>query len=105
MGLHGFNRSLVTVNRWSGYLLFICVLLYFVTGYGMTKQIIDRSTAKLLHERWLPAPVFVLFTLHSLINIKLILLRKGIRDRVWWNIYLLTLGLILLSAFFYIYLR
>lgn len=99
------NRLLVTVSRWCGYLLFFFVLLYFISGYGQSKHIIDRRLAKLLHEEWLVIPTFSVFLLHSLANFKLILLRKGVKDKTVWNICLIILGLALFVAFLYVYLK
>ncbi|MFH0800351.1 MAG: hypothetical protein V2A66_09270 [Pseudomonadota bacterium] len=104
MKMTGVSRSLVKINRYCACLLFFLILLYFITGYGQTEGIIDPDSAKLLHGKWLPVPTFAAFLLHSLLNIKFILMRKGVKDRPWWNIYLLVLGLVILATFLYIHL-
>lgn len=99
------NKKLVVVDRYCGYLLFFLMGAYFITGFGQTKTIFDPFAAKIIHDKWLPLPTFVAFILHSLINLRFILIKKGAQDRLWWNLYLIVLGVIFLGVFLYIYLR
>jgi len=105
MQLSKINRPLVTISRWCGYSLFFFLLLYFLSGFGMGKHIIPRRLAKFLHEDILPVPTFVAFLLHGLFNIKVAIIRKGIKDQAWWNVYLGAIGLLLLGLFLYIFIR
>lgn len=99
------NKKLLVLDKCCGYALFFLMGAYFITGFGQTKAIFDPFSAKILHDKWLPIPTFTAFILHSLINLRFILIRKGVRDRLWWNIYLIVLGLVLFGFFLYIFLR
>lgn len=99
------NRKLLVIDRYCGYLLFVLMGAYFITGFGQTKGIIDPAIAKEIHEDWLPLPTFAAFLLHSLINARFILIRKGVRAKSWWNGYLVALGAILFGIFLYLYIR
>ncbi|MFZ5802052.1 MAG: hypothetical protein ACOY3K_02920 [Candidatus Omnitrophota bacterium] len=54
------------VGQWV--LLFI-LLLYVLSGYGMTKRILDPDLARWLHFRFLPIPLFLCFLIHTLIPV------------------------------------
>lgn len=98
------NQFLIKIDRFCGWALFLLMFLYFISGYGITKGIIDPVLAKSLHERWLPFPTFIAFILHSAINLKFLLIRKGIKDEVWLNVYIAVLGLVFFTLFMYLYL-
>lgn len=44
--------------------LFLVVLAYIFTGYGITKNIMDPLLAKYLHARILPLPLFFFLIIH-----------------------------------------
>lgn len=98
-----FDRILIKLARWSGWVLVPLMLLFFISGYGMTKQAIDPVFATMLHNKWLPLPMAIAFLLHFLIYAKFALQRK-IKHRTWVNVYITILGMALLIVFLYLYL-
>lgn len=97
------NRFLLKIDRINSYILAFLMFLYFLSGYGMTKGIIEPVFAKALHEVWLPLPFFFCFLLHFLTHFRF-LLKKHIKDEIWTNVYVIALSLALLIFFFYLYL-
>jgi predicted heme/steroid binding protein len=71
-------RTLIKIDRLSAWGLFISMLLYFVTGYGMTKGIIDASLATKLHLSYLTYFVLLFFVIHTSYAIHLAFKRWGI---------------------------
>lgn len=98
------NLTLLKISRICGYLLFIIIFLYIISGYGMLKGFLDYSFGKWLHETFLPIPLFFTYLFHGLIQIKFVLKRKGFKDDLFLNLFLLAVGLILLILFLYFYL-
>jgi predicted heme/steroid binding protein/uncharacterized integral membrane protein len=58
-------KFLIKLDRFCTWVLFACMLLYFVSGYGMTKGIIDSSFATSLHMEILTYIILVAFTVHT----------------------------------------
>lgn len=98
-----FNRVLKHIDRACGYSLIFLMLLFFISGYGLVKGFMDPYLAKSLHERWLPVPTFMAFLGHVVINIRFLLIRKGVRETLWLNIYTVALAVSLLGLFLYLY--
>lgn len=69
------------------WVLLVAILLYVVTGYGMTKGLIDPSLAAKLHLSYLAYPMIIAFIYHTAYAIRLAFIRWRI-----WN----TFGKILL---------
>lgn len=88
--------------NWSGYVLAVLMLLYFISGYGQTKGIIDPVLAKILHDKWLPIPTAVCFVLHTFLHLKF-RWQRWFRDKKWLNVYIAVLGLVILALLFYLY--
>lgn len=95
------NKILFKLSRWSGYVLIVLMVLYFISGYGMTKQIIDPVLAKTLHEKWLLWPTVIALLLHTLFRLRCFLIKK-IKNEVWVNVYIIILYLVILGIFFYL---
>ncbi|MFA7254081.1 MAG: cytochrome b5 domain-containing protein [Patescibacteria group bacterium] len=81
----------IKIDRFFAWILFGGMLLYFVSGYGMTKGIIDSSLATKLHLNLLTYIILIAFTVHTSFAIHLAFKRWQI-----WN----TPMKILLVAFF-----
>jgi len=94
-------KTLIKIDRLSAWGLFVSMLLYFVTGYGMTKGIISASFATKLHLSWLTYFVLLFFVIHTSYAIHLAFKRWQI-----WNglakFGLITFYLIFIGAFFYV---
>lgn len=94
-------KTLIKIDRLSAWGLFISMLLYFVTGYGITKGIINSSLATKLHFSWLTYFVLAFFVIHTSYAIHLAFKRW----RIWNGLSkfgLISFYLIFIGAFFYV---
>lgn len=93
--------QLIKINRWAAWLLLITILLYFISGYGMTKGIVDRQLSIILHQNILPLIAITAFIIHASISIKFAFMRW----RIWNNlikIVLITISIIVFLLFSYV---
>lgn len=77
----------VKLDRIAAWVLFVCVIIYFVSGFGMTKGIIDSSLATTLHLGFLNYIMIAAFVFHSAYAIRLSLMRNklwGDWGKVLW---------------------
>lgn len=72
-------KTFIRLDRILAWILFISMLLYFITGYGMTKGIIDSNFAASLHNNYLIYIILISFVFHTGFAIRLAL----IRWKVW----------------------
>ena len=71
----------IKIDRFCAWILFLCIIFYFISGYGMTKGIIDSKVAVNFHNEILPAVIIISFTIHASYATRLAFIRWG-----WWNI-------------------
>lgn len=96
---------LIKLSRFSAWVLLVLVILYIISGYGITKGIIDPVFSKYLHDKLLAIPLFIFFVLHVGVATKYALMRWGVfKSAKAGNIYVITFGLILLILFLWLYL-
>jgi predicted heme/steroid binding protein len=88
--------QLIKINRAAAWILLVTIFLFFISGYGMTKGIIDRQLSIKLHQDILPLLVITAFIVHASISIKFAFMRW----RIWNN--LTKIGLIIVSLFAYL---
>ena len=69
------------IDRFSAWVLFFTMLAYFVSGYGMSKGLIDANLATKLHLSYLTYFVLVSFIFHTAFATRLALIRWN----VWQN--------------------
>lgn len=79
-----FNPTIffMKLDRVAAWVLLFVMLAYAVTGFGMTKGIIDQQLAQTLHFSWLAAIGLVAFIIHTYHAIDLAFKRWRI-----WNIF------------------
>jgi sorbitol-specific phosphotransferase system component IIC len=70
MATHSVNWYLQKVNRISGYVLFPVILIFMLTGFGMTgrfgfDRVLSAQAAQRVHQALL-WPVIGLFFIHSI---------------------------------------
>lgn len=99
-----WNRFFIKLDRLSGWVLLILMILFIVSGYGMTKEITNPIKAKYLHEVLLPIPMFIFFMIHVGWQIRLSLIRWKWGSRQWINFYVLIISLVLFVFFLWLYL-
>jgi len=89
-------RQLIRLDRFSAWLLFASMLLYFISGYGMTKGLISTKLAGDLHLSWLTYFVLMSFVVHTAFATYLALKRWGV-----WQSYGKYLWLIFYTLFIF----
>ncbi|MFZ5559305.1 MAG: hypothetical protein ACOZAL_00705 [Patescibacteria group bacterium] len=98
------DRFLIKLERFSAWVLLVLMILYVISGYGVTKGIIDPIFSKYLHDKLLAIPFFIFFILHVGIASRYALIRwrvfKTIKSA---NIYTIIFGLVFLTLFLYLY--
>lgn len=75
-----FGIKLDRICAWS---LVAFMLIYFVSGYGMTKGIIPPVAAKFIHDSLLPIPSAFAFGFHSAYGIHVALKRWRVYNHAW----------------------
>jgi predicted heme/steroid binding protein len=95
--------QLIKIGRLAAWTLFITIIIYFITGYGMTKGIIDRNFSFLLHATILPFLTIIAFTIHTSISIRFAFMRWRIWNRFTMLILIVFFGGILLSFLYFQY--
>lgn len=85
------KNIMIKIDRLMAWILFVCIILYFISGLGMTKGIIDSTIAAAIHNGVLKYITLTAFIIHSGYAIRL----AFIRWRVWNN-----LGKIIWSSFY-----
>ncbi|MCX6781840.1 MAG: hypothetical protein NTW66_01870 [Candidatus Magasanikbacteria bacterium] len=58
-------KFLIKIDRIAAWILFIGLILYFISGYGMAKGIIDPVMAAKIHMQYLTYIILVAFALHT----------------------------------------
>ena len=102
--LNQMDRFLIKLERFSAWILLILVILYIISGYGVTKGIIDPVFSKYLHDKLLAIPFFIFFVLHVGIATKYALLRwRVFKSQKAGNVYIIIFGLVLLAIFLWFY--
>ena len=94
------------IDRFSVWILLLIIFLFVITGYGMTKNIMDPVLAKYIHTQLLPIPFFVFFMVHVLKSVYRQFKNLGLfkSERVL-NSYVYLLGFIVTSLFIWLYFR
>ena len=76
-----FQKYLIKLDRLSAWVLLFCMLAYGISGYGMTKGIIDYNLATNIHLYLLGPIALTAFIVHTAWAIHLAFMRWGI-----WNV-------------------
>lgn len=88
------RKFLIKLDRIAAWVLFIGVVLYFITGYGMTKGIISSGLSADLHLDWLVYIVILAFLIHAPYAIHLAFRRWN-----FWNLFSKILLAVFIIAF------
>ncbi|MEI8143086.1 MAG: cytochrome b5 domain-containing protein [Candidatus Berkelbacteria bacterium] len=75
-------KMLIKLDRIAAWVLLITLFLYIISGYGMTKGIIDASWATTIHNNILTYMLLISFVIHTSFAIHLALKRWS-----FWNIF------------------
>lgn len=94
-------KYLIKIDRIAAWALFILLTLYFISGYGMTKGLIDSKLATNLHLNILTYFILVAFVIHTAFAIRLALMRWKIWHSFGKFLWVLFY-LVFISGFIYI---
>jgi len=94
-----FLKILFKLHRISGWVLLFLVFLFFLSGYGMTKQIINPVLAAKIHNYFLPIPFLIFLFLHCLFPFKILIKKISLK----LLLALLFAVFLLLFSLFFIY--
>ncbi len=86
------------IDRFAAWLLLFLIIIFIISGYGLTKGIISPQLAKFLHSGYLPILLIAAFAVHTFYAIRLAFIRWKM-----WNIvskYLLIAVYALFFAYF-----
>ncbi|MFH1208075.1 MAG: hypothetical protein V1673_00770 [Candidatus Omnitrophota bacterium] len=100
------SKIFVAIDRHSRWILFVIILLFILTGFGMTKNIMDPRLAKQLHGNILPIPFYVLLLLHVFHPLPANLVRwKAFKSEAVAAVYVYFLAAIFLGLFLWLHFR
>jgi predicted heme/steroid binding protein len=100
-----YNMKMIKLDRIAAWTLFICIIMYFISGYGITKGIINAGLAITLHNKVLTYIMLVSFVIHSAFAIRLAFLRWKIWNsfgKYLWGVFYtcLILGFVYVASFY-----
>lgn len=87
-------KLLVKIDRIAAWTLLISFILFYFTGYGMLKHLMDLELARRIHDDILPVPILIAFVYHASFAVHLSLKRW----RIWSKTALIVLLLISAST-------
>lgn len=87
-------KILLKIDRFMAWVLMISMVLFFISGYGLSKGIMDRGLSGFLHLKLLVYSAIISFGYHSAFAIHLSLRRWKI-----WNIYS-KMGMFIFYSFY-----
>jgi len=95
-------KFLIKLNRLFAYILIPLVIAILITGYRNTEHFtfINRGVANLLHSVWLNLAFLIIFTVHSIIGIKLALIRNKVNAK-YLDALLILIGILFIAGFAY----
>jgi predicted heme/steroid binding protein len=88
--------QMIKISRLAAWVLSATVLLYFISGYGMAKGIIDKNLSINLHQNILPLITVTSFIIHVSISTKYAFMR--------WRIWNMATKIATITIFFLFYL-
>ncbi len=96
------NKFLTKFNRTIAYILIILFLAIMITGYRQTGHFtfIGRGLASSLHQIYVNIAFLVLFTIHSVLGIRIALTRNKIKG-TYIEVLLIIIGLLVIAGFSY----
>lgn len=95
-----FQKFLIKLDRLSAWALLFCMLAYGISGYGMTKGIIDYKLATNIHLYLLGPIALTAFVIHTAWAIHLAFIRWGIWNKAT-KVLLFIVYLIIVITFVY----
>ncbi len=99
-------KWLAAIDRYVCWILAAFMLLFIITGLGITKELIDKQWAKQLHENVLPVPFYLLILIHIFLPVRSKFLEwRFFKNEKTSTVYTLTLLILLLFLFLWLHFR
>ncbi len=89
-------KTLCKIDRFMAWVLLFGMILFFVTGYGMTKGVINIDLAVDFHNKYLPVIVIIAFLYHAGYATRLALIRWK-----WWSWPFKTIWFLFFAGFLF----
>jgi hypothetical protein len=83
------KKILIKFDRLCAWALVAIIVVFFISGYGVSKGIIPPEFAKFLHETLLPIPGVIAFAFHSAYGMHITFKRWKIWGPAWKMILIL----------------
>jgi len=100
------SKWIARLDNFGVWILLILIFLFILTGYGMTKHIMDPVLAKYIHSRLLPVPLFAFLLIHVLKPVyKQFKNWQIFKNERALNFYVYLLAFIVTGLFFWLYFR
>ena len=94
------DQVLAKIDSWSTIVLLGLFFAFMISGYMITRGLVDRYLGLILHNE-LDLPIMTVFTIHSTIRIRFYLLRKKIVNRFKVNLISILIAVIPFSLIVY----
>jgi len=94
-------NTLIKLDRIFAWILFVSIILFVLSGYGITEGIINIQLASTLHSDILPYTMLIAFIIHTSFAIHLAFKRWGFWDK-GGKIVLILGSVIFISGFIYL---
>lgn len=106
MDISKINYYLVKIDRFFAWILLLSMFMFFISGYGMTKGIIDSGISVIIHNKILPLVIIISFVIHSGYATRLALIRwniwTGFVKFIWAIVFLMTFFGFMYIELFYV---
>ena len=100
------GKLLVGIDKIGMWILMALILSFVLTGYGMTKHIMDPVLAKYIHTQLLPLPLLIFFCIHVVKGVRNQFKKwKLFNDERILDIYAYTLTFIVTIILIWLYFR
>lgn len=100
------SKIFAAIDRNSRWILLVIMLLFILTGLGITKNIMGQRLAKQLHENILPIPFYILLLLHVFYPLPAHLMRwNAFKSETAAAVYVYVLVVIFLGLFLWLHFR
>ena len=93
------------LDRWARWLLGLTLLLYFVSGYGLSAGIMNRPTARWLHSQVLAIPTLLAVLVHVGAGLRVQLVRWRQDKNIFLNVVLYAALAVSVGYFFLLEIR
>ena len=74
--------SLIQIDRASAWVLLFSIIAYMLSGYGLTKGIINSEVSLFLHRNILPTITMLAFVGHTSLAVRVAMMRKRIWNKI-----------------------